>query len=32
MASVTYDHVTKAYGDVYAVNDLNIFKIGRAHV
>ncbi len=24
MASVTYDHVTKKYGDVLAVNDLNI--------
>jgi multiple sugar transport system ATP-binding protein len=24
MASVTYDHVTKRYGDVTAVNDLNI--------
>jgi multiple sugar transport system ATP-binding protein len=24
MASVTYEHVTKRYGDVYAVNDLNI--------
>lgn len=25
MASVTYDHVTKRFGDVLAVNDLNIF-------
>ncbi len=24
MASVTYDHVTKKFGDVFAVNDLNI--------
>src|SRR3989304_107679 len=24
MASVTYDHVTKKFGDVVAVNDLNI--------
>jgi len=24
MASVTYDHVTKRFGDVYAVNDLSI--------
>ncbi|MCW5887077.1 MAG: ABC transporter ATP-binding protein, partial [Anaerolineales bacterium] len=24
MASVTYDHVTKRFGDVLAVNDLNI--------
>ena len=24
MASVTYDHVYKRYGDVTAVNDLNI--------
>jgi len=24
MASVTYDHVTKRFGDVVAVNDLNI--------
>src|SRR5512139_2742380 len=24
MASVTYDHVTKKFGDVSAVNDLNI--------
>src|SRR5512136_1432087 len=24
MASVTYDHVTKVFGDVVAVNDLNI--------
>ena len=24
MASVTYDHVTKKFGDVIAVNDLNI--------
>ena len=24
MASVTYDHVTKQFGDVAAVNDLNI--------
>jgi hypothetical protein len=23
MASVTYDHVTKKFGDVVAVNDLN---------
>ncbi len=25
MASITYDHVTKRFGDVIAVNDLNIF-------
>ena len=25
MASVTYDHVTKRFGDVIAINDLNIF-------
>jgi multiple sugar transport system ATP-binding protein len=25
MASVTYDHVTKRFGDVVAVNDLNIY-------
>lgn len=25
MASVTYDHVTKKFGDVTAINDLNIF-------
>jgi len=25
MASITYDHVTKRFGDVVAVNDLNIF-------
>ncbi|MCS6908134.1 MAG: ATP-binding cassette domain-containing protein, partial [Anaerolineales bacterium] len=24
MASVTFDHVTKRFGDVVAVNDLNI--------
>ncbi|HHH82091.1 MAG TPA: glycerol-3-phosphate ABC transporter ATP-binding protein, partial [Chloroflexi bacterium] len=24
MASVTYDHVTKRFGDVIAVNDMNI--------
>ncbi|HIP87505.1 MAG TPA: glycerol-3-phosphate ABC transporter ATP-binding protein, partial [Anaerolineales bacterium] len=24
MASVTYEHVTKRFGDVIAVNDLNI--------
>ena len=24
MASVTYDHVTKRFGDVIAVNDLDI--------
>ena len=24
MASVTYDHVTKTFGDVVAVNDLDI--------
>ncbi len=24
MATVTFDHVTKRYGDVYAVNDLNL--------
>ena len=24
MASVTYDHVTKQFGDVIAVNDLNL--------
>ena len=24
MASVTYDHITKEFGDVVAVNDLNL--------
>jgi multiple sugar transport system ATP-binding protein len=29
MASVTYEHVTKRYGDVYAVKDLNISVADR---